>query len=90
MVRLSLHRPSQECRTNHKLGYRGRLVKDRASGQPKLNCRNWECGVLIPVSGEAVGSGLGAFEKKIPVPMVVPGEAYGKAGTKRPWFFLEA
>lgn len=29
---------------------RGRLVKDRATGQPKLNFRNWECGVLVPVT----------------------------------------
>lgn len=29
---------------------RGRLVKDRSTGQPKLNCRNWECGVLVPVT----------------------------------------
>ncbi|KAJ8130215.1 hypothetical protein O1611_g3414 [Lasiodiplodia mahajangana] len=68
----------------------GRLVKDRASGQPKLNCRNWECGVLIPMEDKTVASGLGAFEKKIPVPMVIPGEPYGKANSKRPWFFLEA
>ncbi|KAI0860975.1 tyrosyl-DNA phosphodiesterase-domain-containing protein [Xylaria cubensis] len=68
----------------------GRLVKDRASGQPKLNCRNWECGVLIPIEGEAVKPGWGAFDKKIPIPMVVPGEAYGKSNSKRPWFFLEA
>ncbi|KAI0115828.1 tyrosyl-DNA phosphodiesterase-domain-containing protein [Nemania sp. FL0031] len=68
----------------------GRLVKDRASGQPKLNCRNWECGVLIPMEGKTVTSGLGAFEKKIPVPMVIPGEPYGKASSKRPWLFLEA
>ncbi|KAF3399761.1 Tyrosyl-DNA phosphodiesterase 1 [Penicillium rolfsii] len=27
----------------------GRLIKDRTTGQPKLNCRNWECGVLVPV-----------------------------------------
>ncbi|OKP14923.1 hypothetical protein PENSUB_5083 [Penicillium subrubescens] len=27
----------------------GRLIKDRSTGQPKLNCRNWECGVLVPV-----------------------------------------
>ncbi|KAL2815953.1 tyrosyl-DNA phosphodiesterase-domain-containing protein [Aspergillus granulosus] len=27
----------------------GRLVQDRTSKQPKLNCRNWECGVVIPV-----------------------------------------
>ncbi|KAJ5092360.1 hypothetical protein NUU61_007230 [Penicillium alfredii] len=28
----------------------GRLVKDRATGQPKMNCRNWECGVIVPVT----------------------------------------
>ncbi|KAL4976101.1 tyrosyl-DNA phosphodiesterase-domain-containing protein [Aspergillus desertorum] len=27
----------------------GRLVYDRTKKQPKLNCRNWECGVVIPV-----------------------------------------
>lgn len=28
---------------------RGRLVQDRTTKSPKLNCRNWECGVVIPV-----------------------------------------
>lgn len=27
----------------------GRLVQDRTTKQPKLNCRNWECGVLVPI-----------------------------------------
>jgi len=27
----------------------GRLVRDRTTKQPKLNCRNWECGVVVPV-----------------------------------------
>ncbi|KAI9036666.1 uncharacterized protein KD926_001561 [Aspergillus affinis] len=27
----------------------GRLVQDRSTKEPKLNCRNWECGVLVPV-----------------------------------------
>ncbi|RHZ73398.1 hypothetical protein CDV55_109089 [Aspergillus turcosus] len=27
----------------------GRLVQDKITKQPKLNCRNWECGVLVPV-----------------------------------------
>ncbi|KAL3480693.1 tyrosyl-DNA phosphodiesterase-domain-containing protein [Aspergillus californicus] len=27
----------------------GRLVHDRTTKQPKLNCRNWECGVVIPI-----------------------------------------
>ncbi|KAF9892547.1 hypothetical protein FE257_001656 [Aspergillus nanangensis] len=30
----------------------GRLVKDRSTKQPKLNCRNWECGVLVPLIDE--------------------------------------
>lgn len=29
--------------------HRGRLVQDRTTKKPKLNCRNWECGVLVPV-----------------------------------------
>ena len=28
---------------------RGRLVRDRVTKLPKLNCRNWECGVVVPV-----------------------------------------
>ncbi|KAL1959360.1 hypothetical protein VTO42DRAFT_2163 [Malbranchea cinnamomea] len=31
----------------------GRLVLDRANKQPKLNCRNWESGVLVPVYAAA-------------------------------------
>ncbi|KAL4872052.1 hypothetical protein BDV12DRAFT_162942 [Aspergillus spectabilis] len=27
----------------------GRLVSDRLTKQPKLNCRNWECGVVVPI-----------------------------------------
>ncbi|KAJ0425349.1 phospholipase D/nuclease [Aspergillus carlsbadensis] len=27
----------------------GRLIQDRSTKQPKLNCRNWECGVVVPV-----------------------------------------
>ncbi|KAF8472513.1 tyrosyl-DNA phosphodiesterase-domain-containing protein [Kalaharituber pfeilii] len=45
----------------------GRLVMDRATKSPKLNVRNWECGVLIPVqaavltgfSGASTGRTLG-------------------------------
>lgn len=31
---------------------RGRLVQDKTSKTPKLNCRNWECGVVVPVEEE--------------------------------------
>ena len=27
----------------------GRLTLDRSTKQPKMTCRNWECGVVIPV-----------------------------------------
>lgn len=39
-------------RSNIDLSYRGRLVFDRSTKQPKLNCRNWECGVIIQVLEE--------------------------------------
>jgi hypothetical protein len=35
---------------------RGRLVQDQTTKQPKLNCRNWECGVLVPVLDRADSS----------------------------------
>lgn len=74
---------------------RGRLVKDRATGEPKLNCRNWECGVLVPVTGEsdttAASSSSGEldvdlFKDTIPVPMKVPSERLGPG--REPWFFM--
>ncbi|KAL8967224.1 MAG: hypothetical protein Q9197_005542, partial [Variospora fuerteventurae] len=33
-----------------------KLVKDRASKLPKLNCRNWECGVVVPLRPRAGGT----------------------------------
>ncbi|OAA57873.1 mitochondrial translation optimization protein [Niveomyces insectorum RCEF 264] len=29
---------------------RGRLVREKGTGKPKLTCRNWECGVLLPAA----------------------------------------
>ena len=37
---------------------RGRLVQDRTTKQPKLNCRNWECGVLVPVISQSEEKGF--------------------------------
>ncbi|KAI9677600.1 MAG: hypothetical protein M1817_006554 [Caeruleum heppii] len=73
----------------------GRLVKDKTTKAPKLNCRNWECGVLIPIRGaapdrlpgESGGTSVAkmdCFEGKVPVPMRVPGAEYG---ARRPWFY---
>jgi hypothetical protein len=28
-------------------------VQDKVTKAPRLNCRNWECGVIIPVAREA-------------------------------------
>lgn len=65
---------------------RGRLVREKASGQPKLTCRNWECGVVVPVVREDSAEGndrqvrdddrLATFEGCVPVPMHTPGAAY--------------
>jgi len=75
---------------------RGRLVKDRTTKEPKLNLRNWECGVIFPVRAGDVDAGnlnrdqgppgMEVFKDKIPVPMIVPGEEY--AGRK-PWFYTK-
>ena len=74
----------------------GKLVKDRTSKAPKLNCRNWECGVLLPlarVQAQDLSSGdpkkitgLEVFNGLVPVPMQHPGEEYG---SRRPWFYSE-
>lgn len=75
----------------------GKLVA--SSKSPKLNCRNWECGVVIPLrrltsnDGEDPrlekvmdGTVLAPFERAVPVPMQYPGEEYGD---RKPWFYSE-
>ncbi|KAK5223572.1 hypothetical protein LTR72_004958 [Exophiala xenobiotica] len=82
----------------------GKLVQDKSTRRPKLNCRNWECGVVIPVAttttdGEVVdnkgkhGSGvtrtdLAVFEKIVPIPMKFPGESLVEKGRK-PWTLFD-
>lgn len=46
---------------------RGRLVQDRSTKEPKLNCRNWECGVVIPIIQQGTkveGRSLGNVSKE--------------------------
>ncbi|KAF8248887.1 hypothetical protein K440DRAFT_545617, partial [Wilcoxina mikolae CBS 423.85] len=75
------------------------LVVDRSTKAPKLNCKNWECGVVLPVPSVALGrkvSGapveqkgpidIRAFEETVPVPMEIPGDSLQG---KQPWFFME-
>ncbi|KAI9741951.1 MAG: hypothetical protein M1834_000340 [Cirrosporium novae-zelandiae] len=78
----------------------GKLVKDRTTKGPKLNLRNWECGVLIPVleKGEGNEKDLGlrtgghnalsleVFSGSVPVPMIIPAADYDG---RRPWFYAE-
>ncbi|KND91454.1 hypothetical protein TOPH_03719 [Tolypocladium ophioglossoides CBS 100239] len=70
----------------------GRLVKDRSSGKAKMSCRNWECGVVVPLGmaskeGDATTDlrDLRAFDGTVPVPMQAPGRAYGP--NDEPWFY---
>jgi hypothetical protein len=65
------------------------LVKDKTTKEPKLNCRNWECGVIFSVPKPAgkglvndraeghASIGMDVFHGYVPVPMVVPGREYG-------------
>ncbi|KAJ5936920.1 hypothetical protein N7466_003370 [Penicillium verhagenii] len=78
----------------------GRLVKDRETKQPKLNCRNWECGVLVPVISPATASTQDAnitdsqpkylpaeiFAGTVPIPMVLPARPLSE--NNKPWFFM--
>jgi hypothetical protein len=79
---------------------RGKLVLDRATKSPKINCKNWECGVILPVPATNLGQTLSGkpveqkgppdmavFRGVVPVPMQTPGEPMAD---KQPWFFMEA
>ncbi|BAE61866.1 unnamed protein product [Aspergillus oryzae RIB40] len=79
----------------------GRLVQERATKEPKLNCRNWECGVLMPViskedavseqnksPNDESGTMLDAFKGIVPVPMRLPAPQYGP--NRKPWFNSES
>lgn len=81
---------------------RGRLVQDRNLKGPKLNCRNWECGVIVPafagneempvelvlVGGQEKDSLTEVFGGILPVPMRYPTGVVAADGG-RPWFFSE-
>lgn len=80
---------------------RGKLVMDVGKKRPKLKCKNWECGVIIPVftgksgktlSGKALerteALGMEVFRKVVPVPMRVPAESIVEM-QRVPWFHNE-
>ncbi|KAL1589933.1 hypothetical protein WHR41_01314 [Cladosporium halotolerans] len=73
----------------------GKLVYDRKEKQWKVNCRNWECGVLLPVSTEGVAAeegesggvvGMEVFKDVVEPPFMYPGIEYED---REPWYFQE-
>ncbi|KAJ6790220.1 hypothetical protein PWT90_06669 [Aphanocladium album] len=65
----------------------GRVVKERGTGSAKMSCRNWECGVIVPVKGDTTsGNDFSMFSGTVPVPMAVPGRPYETS--EEPWFYL--
>ena len=64
----------------------GRLVVDKSSKQPRLNCRNWECGIVMPVPTDGSEEGLDIFTSILPTPMVVPAKSYNDG--RLPWYFM--
>lgn len=84
----------------------GKLIKDRVSKVPKLNCRNWECGVVVPMRSLQQDSGGGSGSEIIQ-PLYstdqhrslqefvgripIPMQYPGEEyGTRRPWFYSES
>ena len=76
---------------------------DRTTKSPKINLRNWECGVVIPLSpltafgGQTLSGDMPPeswpvemkhFERVVPVPMKYPGEPMAQ-NAKAPWFFRD-
>ena len=73
----------------------GKLVTEKTTKLPKLNCRNWECGVIVPATYKERSSttglipdarNLSSYEWRVPVPMRYPGE---DLENRRPWFSSE-
>lgn len=67
----------------------GQLSTDRATKTLKVTCRNYECGVIIPVgAGEQAEDdevpGYEVFKGTLDIPFEIPGEKYGD---KTPWYF---
>lgn len=78
------------------------MVKDSSTGKPKMSCRNWECGVVIPLApggsdndqgkaavSTATGPTLASRFENGPVPVPVPMQVPAEPlGTdQQPWFY---
>lgn len=67
----------------------GKVVTDKARKEAKINCRNWECGVLFPVPTDETQTGevsMDIFKGHVDVPFELPGETYEG---RQPWYFME-
>src|SRR4051794_19086528 len=73
---------------------RGKLVINRVLKKPTISCRNWECGVIIPIhtqGSNAFGNRstkATIFEDVVPVPMKKPGRTIDAENS--PWYFIES
>ncbi|KAK0623083.1 tyrosyl-DNA phosphodiesterase-domain-containing protein [Immersiella caudata] len=76
----------------------GRLVKERGTGNPKLTCRNWECGVVMEApsrpkkaasndSSTSSVEDMGVFAGQVPLPMKIPSTPLDQDRT--PWFYMD-
>lgn len=72
----------------------GKLVYDRKEKKWKLNCKNWECGVLLPVNTEGASTEAGkdgvvdmeVFKDVVEPSFMYPGIEYED---REPWYFQE-
>ncbi|KAH7038016.1 tyrosyl-DNA phosphodiesterase-domain-containing protein [Microdochium trichocladiopsis] len=74
----------------------GRLTVDKKTGQKKMTCRNWECGVLVSGTKPSLTARYekpdlaSAFAGIIPVPMKESVDGYGADQDRKPWYYREA
>nr|OQO17799.1 hypothetical protein B0A51_14875 [Rachicladosporium sp. CCFEE 5018] len=72
----------------------GKLVYDKKAKEWKVTCRNWECGVLIPVlTGKEANwdstndlADMSVFDGVVKPPFMIPGVEYDG---REPWYFQE-
>jgi hypothetical protein len=72
----------------------GKLIYDRKEKKWKINCKNWECGVLLPVSTDGAKTEAGddgivdmeVFKDVVEPPFMYPGLEYED---REPWYFME-
>ncbi|QIW95386.1 hypothetical protein AMS68_000904 [Peltaster fructicola] len=67
----------------------GKLVYSKKEKTWHVNCRNWECGVVLPVKVDAISdlSDLKVFDQVVRPPFLYPGSDYDR---REPWYFKES